>query len=81
MDRIERLERSFMESDRWLETRRTAQRVVEVTVQHRMPDDEEARRRMASAIQRNPMLRRRVEADVALREGIEARVRYPEAYL
>ncbi len=83
MDRIERLERSFMEPDPYWESfsgSKSTRPVEVVHVRHPMPDDEEARRRMASAIRRSPMLRRRAEVDLALREGIEARMRYPEAY-
>jgi hypothetical protein len=82
MDRSERLDRNFMEPDPyWTSTAESTQPVIEVIVHNRMPDDEEARRRMASAIRKSPALRKRVEADLALREGIEARERYPEVYI
>ncbi len=80
MDRIERLDRSFMEpSDRWGST--TEHRVVIVPPPiHPMPDDEEARSRVASAMCRSSELRWLVEIDFAYR-GAESRKRYPEAYL
>ncbi len=82
MDRTERLERSFMEPpEPYCESPKSTQPIEVIHVQHIMPDDEEARRRMASKIQRSPALRRRVEADLALREGVEGRERYPEVYI
>jgi hypothetical protein len=81
MDRIERLEHNFMEPDPYWESPKSTRPIEVIHVHHLMPDDEEARRRMASAIRRSPTLRCRVEVDLALREGIEARERYPEAYL
>jgi hypothetical protein len=81
MDRIERLERSFMEPDPYWASLKSTGPIEVIHVHYLMPDDEEARRRMASAIRRSPKLRRRVEVDLALREGVDARERYPESYL
>lgn len=52
--------------------------VIAPRPQHPIPDDETARSQMESAIQRSRELRWHVEHDFG---PIEARERYPEAYL
>ena len=78
MDRIERLNNSFMEpSDPWGSW---AARPVVIAPRplHPMPDDEAARSQTASAICRSRELRWLVEYHLG---PIEARERYPEVYL
>jgi hypothetical protein len=78
MNRTERLDESFMEpSDLWGSWAELPV-VIAPQPRHPMPDDETARSRIVSEMGRSHEFRWRVENSLG---PIEARERYPEAYL